>query len=601
MAGDNDKPAPGTAEKPEPVSHVLVMIVSLVLVVSLSYGIRKFAAGQGLPVGGDGSVGLGWILAGQLVFSLFHEIGHLAAAWVVGFRFHEINVGPFTLNERADGSWGFRFYYERSLKAGGYLQAVPRTAKDLRMNWIFVVISGPAVSLFTAMAGFLILVSLPGTPYADYWNWAAFVTAICTADCIANLLPLGLTDGALLVHTAFGTRRGTGILAGLEAAMLNDRVNRAEGLIDPVELLETPGQAMEHAEENLEASGQELAARRIEYAKAALRNGRAGDAVEALEAAGDQLEKLQGVPKVLWFRYWAALYEAQTARRHFTSAADARERVLEYGDKLDGEKMDWETRIPMRLACARLLMSNGDHQAAALKIRQTRAACPGSVTTYTAELLAVEAECELRLGRRESGSTLVRAAIEIAQELPVGQRAVAMGLLAHTAVHLSAAGDYSFAQPLFEAAVAGVAPSPAAGTVAAGYRTAWAEALYESGKLAESKAVLAPLDSAALGFSAEIETLRAQLLLAEDRPLDAVDVLNAVLSEPEEDPEEDLEEEMDERRAALLARSRALRSWALFRSGMPTDAVADARNACDVLMPLEHPDAAPALLTLVWP
>ena len=173
--------------------------------------------------------------------------------------------------------------------------------------------------------------------------------------------------------------------------------------------------------------------------------------------------------------------------------------------------------------------------------------------------------------------------------MPDGQRALAMELLAHTAVRLSAAGDYGFAQPLFEAAVMGIETS-AAGSISAGYRTAWAEALYENGNLAESKAVLAPLDSSAPGVSVDIDTLRAQLLLAEDRPADAVAALNPILSAPAED--------LDERRQVVLARSRALRSWALFRSGTLEDAVADARKACDVLMPLDHPDSAPALLTL---
>jgi len=589
---DKAKPKPAAAEKPAPVSHVLVMIASLALVVYLSHGIRKFAAAQGLPVDSGGSVDLMWILAGQLVFTLFHEIGHLVAAWAVGFQFHEINVGPFTLSERPGGNWAVRFDYQRILMAGGYLQAVPRSAKDLRMNWILVVIAGPAASLFTAMIGFLTLISLAGTPYAGYWNWAAFVTAICTADCIANLLPLGLTDGALLVHTAFGTRRGKGILAGLEAAMLNDRVDRSEGLMDPAELLETRRQALEHLEKNSEVSALAVAAQRIEFAQASLRNGRGDQAADALEEAGKKLKSLAGVPDVVWFRYWAEMYETATARRQFTSAADARQLALDYGEKLDDEKMDWETLVPIRLACARLRMSDGDYFAAVLSIQETRAACPArrSPTAHAAELLAVEGECELRLGRRESGGALTKAAIEVAKELPPGPRAVAMELLAHTAVRLSAAGDYSFAQPLFEAAVGEIETSPAAGTVSAGYRTAWAEALYANGDLAESKAMLAPLESAALGFAADIETLRAQLLLAENRPEDAVAVLNPVLSAPVDG--------LDERRQVVLARSRALRSWALYRSGSLADAIADARAACDVLMPLEHPDAAPALLTL---
>ena len=91
-------------------------------------------------------------------------------------------------------------------------------------------------------------------------------------------------------------------------------------------------------------------------------------------------------------------------------------------------------------------------------------------------------------------------------------------------------------------------------------------------------------------LSLDVESLRARLLLAEDRPEDAVAVLTPVLRQ------EEFAEGTEERLG--LARGRALRAWALYRSGDNVEAVAEAKRACDVLMPEEHPDAAPALLTL---
>lgn len=583
--------AAAPAERPEPVSHVLVIIASLVLVVYISYALRKFAAAHGLPVDEDRRLGLEWILAGQLVFTLFHELGHLLAAWAVGFRFHEINVGPFTVSERPGGSWAFGFDWQRILQASGYLAAVPTTTKDLRMNWILVVIAGPAASLFLAMTGFLAMVSVIGTPSAGLWEWAAYVATIGAADCVANLLPLGLTDGALLVHTALGTRRGKGILAGLEAAMLNDRADREAGLMDPAELLATRKQALERLETNSEASTLAVAVQRIEYAHASLQNGNAEAAGDALQEAGKALAGLSGVPNQVWFRYWFATYEAATARKQFGAAGEAKTKALEFGNALEGEKLDWEASVPIRIACARLWMADGDYATAAMAIQETRERCPSrrKVTGYAAELLAVEAECELRLGSREKAGELAHAAVEIARDIPPAQRATAFELLAHTAVRWSANGECGFAQSLFAAAVEGLEES-ASPAVAAGYRTAWAEALYENGNLAESKAVLDRVESSALGFALDIEALRAQLLLAEDRPEDAVAVLTPwVTADASED---------DRNRELSRARGRALRSWALFRTGITEEAVADARLACDVLMPDEHPDAAPALLTL---
>jgi tetratricopeptide (TPR) repeat protein len=197
--------------------------------------------------------------------------------------------------------------------------------------------------------------------------------------------------------------------------------------------------------------------------------------------------------------------------------------------------------------------------------------------------------CELRLGRAESANALVKAAIAVSQDLDESQRAKAMELLAHTAVRLSGSGDYELAQILFAAGVDGLEKS-ASPAVAAGYRTAWAESLYENGKLGEAATVVAPIDSAQLGFALDVEALRAQLLLAADRPKDAIAALNPLLTVERETAAGD--EKLG------LARAWALRSWALYRNGDREEALADARKACDLLIPAEHPDAAPALLTL---
>lgn len=587
-----EKEAPPVAtERPEPASHLLVLVASMAIVVYLSHELRHFALSRGLPAQAAGRLGLLWILLGQVLFTLIHELGHLAAAWSMGFRFQEVAVGPLVLLQRPGGSWAFRLDAGKLLTAGGYLQAVPASIQDLRTNWMLVILAGPAASLLLALFAFLVMLNLPGSAYASYWTWASYITAICTADFLANLLPLGLTDGALFVHTALMTSRGRGILAGLEAAMLNDRAERQAGLMDPAELFETRRQALEQLERNADPSGLAVAAQRVEFATASLLHGRADEAAEALQEAGKTIEGSAGIPTQVQFRYWSCVYEVATMRRQYSTAANARDRALELGTVLDAEKMDWEERVPIRLACARMWISDGDYFTAAAKVQELRAACPArrSVTSQAVELLTVEAECELRLSRRDAARSLIQAAIEIGEELPDAQRAAAMEKLAHTGVRMSAWGEYAIAQPLFSAAVAGLEKS-AAPSVAAGYRTAWAETLYENDRLDDAAKVLQPIHEAHVGFAADIQTLRAQLLLAEDRPLDALHVLGTLLGETPTDT--------DEAQQNGLARGRALRSWALFRQGELAAAIQEARQACDVLMPHEHPDAAPALLTL---
>ena len=591
-AEEVDHGAARTGRRPEMASHVLTMMASLALVGHLWIWIKQIAASQGLPVDANERLSVLWILGCQAAFLLVHETGHLLTAYLVGFRFHQINIGPFSLTQRPGGSWGFRFVWQQVVMSGGYLHAIPQTTQDLKLNWIMVVAAGPTVSLFIGMLGFLTLVSLPGGAYAEYWTVAATVTAVCVADCIANMLPLGMTDGAIFAHTVMGTRRGEGILAGLEAAMLHDRADQSEGLIDPVELIRTRKRALEQTEKAEATKSVDTAAQRIEYARATLRVGNVREAAVALTEAYKALETLPEVPDQIWFQYWTNVFEAANSQGSLARANDARGKALEYGAKLAKEPMDWESLVPVQVDCARLSMSEGDYFKAIGMVQETRAACPENraLTPHAVELLAVEAECEVRLGRRLPAEQLVQAAVDVAKGLKEKQRAKAMELLAHTAVRLSAAGDAGFAQQLFSVGVEGL-DAGAAKAVAAGYRAAWAESLYENGKLAEAEAVLTTMPAESVGFSVEVETLRAQLLMAADRPQEAVTVLNPFVDEPEPEP-------VEQARHFAVARGRALRSWALFRSGAVEQALADAHAACDILMPEEHPDAAPALLTL---
>lgn len=607
---------PATGERPEPISHLLTMVMSVGLVVYFSQYLQRIGVELDLPVTGMERLGLLWILIGQLFFGLIHEVGHYGAAWLTGFRFHEVRVGPFLWEKRPGGTWGFRFSFPQMLAGSGYLLAIPQGADGLRFNWILVAAAGPATSLLLALLGFLAIVSMRGTEFAPYWWQAAYVTALCAADFAANMVPVGLSDGATLMHTMFGTRRGVGIVAGLEAAMLNDRARRDAGIMDPVELVETRKQALEQMKKSVEPPGLPQVMQRIEFAQAALRGRRLDDAMTALQEVAQTLPTIEVVPELVRFQYWATLFDTATARRQFTTAAEAREKGLELGALIGPEKLDWEDWVPVRVACARMWMSDGEYVHALKAVQEARARCPErrSVTGHAAELLAVEAECELRLGRPEAAEGLIEAAIDVASSLADAQKATAMELLANTATRLSLAGEYGCAEPLFAAAIASMIRTASPGLLT-GYRTAWAIALYENGRLEDSAQVLAQVDPSATQMALDIQTLRANLLMAEDKAAEALEVLSPFFAgeppppppkvEPESEgelfgpPQEAPQGFQDiDRHQLNLARGRALRSWAFFRSGNVDAALADARQACDELMPYEFPDAAPALMTL---
>lgn len=605
-----------TGERPEPTSHLLTIVMSVGLVVYFSQHLQRIGAELELPVTGAERLGLHWILSGQLFFGLIHELGHYGAAWLTGFRFHEVRVGPFLWEMRPGGTWGFRFSFPQMLAGSGYLLAIPQTAEGLRFNWILVAAAGPATSLLLALLGFLAIVSMRGTEFAPNWWQAAYVTALCAADFAANILPVGLTDGATLMHTMFGTRRGVEIVAGLEAAMRNDRARRDAESMEPMELVETREQALEQLKKSVAPPGLPHVIERIEFAREALRGRRLDEAMTALQAASEALPAIEAVPELARFQYWATLFDTATARRQFTTAAEAREKGLEIGALIGPEKLDWEDWVPVRVACARMWMSDGEYALALKAVQEARARCPErrTVTGDAAELLTVEAECELRLGRREAAEGLIEAAIDVATNLAEAQRATTMELLANTATRLSLAGEFGCAEPLFAAAIASMSHTGSPGVLTT-YRTAWAIALYENGRLEDAAQVLEQVDTGETRMALDIQTLRANLLMAEDRATEALEVLNPFFAgmPPAQPPKAEAEAEGElcappqgapqgiqdiDQHQLNLARGRALRSWAFYRNGKVEEALSDARQACDELMPYEFPDAAPALMTL---
>ena len=139
-----------------------------------------------------------------------HELGHLAAGWMVGFRFSRICVGPLLLCRMNDG-WGVSLHPALTWD-GGFTAALPSHARRVRFSLLLFVAGGPVASLVLALGCAMAFVSSPGSPWAAWampigllGAWAAFTFA-------ANSAPLRLngaaSDGAWLVELAQGAPAG---------------------------------------------------------------------------------------------------------------------------------------------------------------------------------------------------------------------------------------------------------------------------------------------------------------------------------------------------------------------------------------------------------
>jgi hypothetical protein len=136
---------------------------------------------------------------------LVHELGHLAAALAIGFRWREFAVGPVVLWREADR---VRWHFVASrIVAGGQVQATPRSTEGLRRRFLILLVGGPVA---TALI-FAVLPFLPRGP----WTTAMGVANLLCA--LTSWLPYYMggyvTDAKAIVLLRHGGPEGDGLAA----------------------------------------------------------------------------------------------------------------------------------------------------------------------------------------------------------------------------------------------------------------------------------------------------------------------------------------------------------------------------------------------------
>jgi len=128
---------------------------------------------------------------------ILHELGHLAAGKLIGFRFNSLTIGPFSLYFEYGR---LRFRVRRALPAGGYAGMQVHSIRRLRQRLFIFTIGGPAANLLSGGVALAVLASVPSSK-----SWVHFLTIFWMISLvlgIGNLVPvrLGLLypDGARL-------------------------------------------------------------------------------------------------------------------------------------------------------------------------------------------------------------------------------------------------------------------------------------------------------------------------------------------------------------------------------------------------------------------
>ena len=201
------RPGDGTSKWLQKVAP----LVNLAVWWGAYFGAKAWGQAQGLDSNRAFVGVIGFLLIINLcglITTFFHELGHAAAGWAVHMQLASFKVGPFKA-QKLRGKWKFDFKLS-SLPAGigGAVGTKPLHLNDLPKRMAFVAAGGPAASLVTALAAFVVLLYAPGSPWEAWWQVPALIAADAAAAAVLNLIPLGLgemySDGAHVVQMLRG-------------------------------------------------------------------------------------------------------------------------------------------------------------------------------------------------------------------------------------------------------------------------------------------------------------------------------------------------------------------------------------------------------------
>ncbi len=130
-----------------------------------------------------------------------HEVGHVIAGTIAGFRFAFLLFWPFQIRRRGERGLSFKTMFRTGLGMGGLAGMTPEPGIDLRRGFLTLLAGGPAASLAGAVAGigsFLLLRN--AFPLASAILWCFGICSFLLFMLSMNPSQAGgfLSDGAAI-------------------------------------------------------------------------------------------------------------------------------------------------------------------------------------------------------------------------------------------------------------------------------------------------------------------------------------------------------------------------------------------------------------------
>jgi tetratricopeptide (TPR) repeat protein len=568
-----------------------VWIATIVWVIAVYCGVNliyRYALNLGLPDYGRFNPAVLFVPLSLLIV-LIHELGHALATWAVGYRLKVICVGPVTVH-RDVGGRRIVFDWKRIVSGGGFVGAIPNSPKDLRMNAMLIFFAGPFVTLLGAAVLFLVLINLPGTALAGWWEFVAFTTVLFLASFFKNMTPVGKADGNRLLQLALRNRAGEEVLNLFAASTHAERADEAR---ESVDLDDEVASRMQVVEQIKAGGGHDKLPLAVAYQNLGIAQFHAADVGEAeanLQAALKILQQCRDVHPALEGNVWSVLCHSHREGHQVQSLDAAYARALDAFER--AEKKGGVDPVQRRLVLASLHLHAGHPERALDEVEAGFDALPSGPkqTMNRATLLGLHAECDFAMGSPEQGLAAVREAAELLRS-PAGLQAEgrrAATRLAALGTSLWKAGHAGEGILLATEAIEWMAQH-AANRLAARFRVGLVGKLRKAGRLDDADAALPAEADLPTYLWATLCATRGRIRLDQHRFDDAASEFARGIQ---------LRSSGVRPNAVWMATDKSGLAQALFGCGRMADAERQAIDALDILLPGGHPNATEPLITL---
>jgi tetratricopeptide (TPR) repeat protein len=527
------------------------------------------------------------ISGGLLVVTTIHEVGHTLAAWLLGFRFRAINIGPLTIVKDDFGHRHVRFEWRRLLNNGGYGAAVPVSEKHIRSTEMMVVFAGPFASLNASLMCWFVSLKAPGTPMQDYWGLPAVLAILFAADFATNLLPIGYSDGSMLWHLLLWTKHGQDLYASLLASKTHEDAIRCLATQDFAGEVQLRQKALDQMLTRNVPPSVQLGHAYQTLAVAQLNHWQLNEAAESLQESLAVFGRCRGGDPVGEANSWNGLATIHRMRHNPEETLRAQDSAMDSFERARAGNLDRMSQAGVAAEIAQLHASAGRYEEGILEARRALALLPDGAKYLflRATFLRFRMRCEAGLGNAEQATetTLEATRILRSPEIPTPDRPRAASELGNLGLAVWSAGGCNPAELVRHSIEA--LEKHGGSSRAVGLRIALAAVLRSEGRVGDAETALPP--------EADIEPKhrkifleeRAAIYLETGRVREGLAESRAALELADDNPAE-------------LGPAQANLAEFLLADGNIAEAKAFARRACNQLLPIRHPGAADALVTL---